>query len=659
MPRQPELLSTSDLRITPQPGMTEPRLWVKRLVLWREPGNVIRQIELRPGLNIVWSPDPVEEAAGRRTRASTMGHGSGKTLFCRLIRYCLGEDRFAPEEQRESIGIAFPKGAVGAEVMVDGTLWAILRPLGMGRKHYGIPNGDLEEIINGNCEPTGIEPFMAAMESGIVSADVASLIPGDRSFHGWQTALASLTRDQECRFDKALEWRSSDSESGSPARSLSYQKTLEVLRALIRAITPEECRLREEIGQNETRLKDSDKEIGHRRWQVRRTKTQLVAQLGIRPEQVPPGLLGIDFIRQSAKEVLVRATKIKPGVDVANVGKIRAASEAAEKAVVEHSTELAMINAKLPEIERLISELNGERPGMSFVVHKAENPQCPICEVPIDRVLAEGCKLSHKLPSLEEIRTRLAKLEKDIKDEQQRFLALKARKLVIEDELPGAEKTSEELKNQLVAIEQAREARTDTWYSARRMLDDINDLEKLVERLEQLQSESDSLSGQIEEKKGRLGAFRKAQANVFNRLSDIFDALIRQMAGRGADGTVSLDGNGLRLSVKLGGERSTPAIASLKVIVFDLALLCLSIEGRTHLPPFLIHDSPREADLGLSIYHELFHVVKDLEGVGGQPLFQYIITTTTRPPDEFLKEPWLRGTLGGAPADARLLRRDL
>jgi hypothetical protein len=52
-------------------------------------------------------------------------------------------------------------------------------------------------------------------------------------------------------------------------------------------------------------------------------------------------------------------------------------------------------------------------------------------------------------------------------------------------------------------------------------------------------------------------------------------------------------------------------------------------------------------------------VVHDLEGAGEQPLFQYIITTTTRPPDEFLKEPWLRDKLGGAPADSRLLRRDL
>lgn len=85
----------------------------------------------------------------------------------------------------------------------------------------------------------------------------------------------------------------------------------------------------------------------------------------------------------------------------------------------------------------------------------------------------------------------------------------------------------------------------------------------------------------------------------------------------------------------------------------------MSIEGGTHLPAFLVHDSPREADLGLSVYHRLFRLVRGLEREEGQPLFQYIVTTTTRPPEEMSNTPWLRDKLGGAPAEARLLRRNL
>jgi hypothetical protein len=107
---------------------------------------------------------------------------------------------------------------------------------------------------------------------------------------------------------------------------------------------------------------------------------------------------------------------------------------------------------------------------------------------------------------------------------------------------------------------------------------------------------------------------------------------VQAVVGPRAIGQVALDGNGLHLTVDLGGDRSSPAIGSLKVLAFDLAAMCMSMEGSTHIPAFLIHDSPREADLGLSAYHKLFEVVRSLENVGDQPLFQYIVTTTTRPP---------------------------
>ncbi|MHA7599860.1 hypothetical protein ACX12L_07945 [Alicycliphilus sp. T452] len=121
---------------------------------------------------------------------------------------------------------------------------------------------------------------------------------------------------------------------------------------------------------------------------------------------------------------------------------------------------------------------------------------------------------------------------------------------------------------------------------------------------------------------------------------------------------MSLDGNGLKLGVQFGGERSSPAIESLKIIAFDLAVMCMSIEGETQLPAFLLHDSPREADLGLSLYHRLFNMVVALEGQEHSP-FQYIVTTTTQPPTAFQKAPWLRLELHGSPATERLLRCDL
>src|SRR5688572_20590199 len=110
MPRQPDLIRQGPLQITPAKGREEPRLWIRRLVIWGDPASdPIRDIPLRPGLNIIWSPDGTEQDGTAAVREA-MGHGGGKTLFCRLLRYCLGEPRFASEEQRHRIAEVFPDG---------------------------------------------------------------------------------------------------------------------------------------------------------------------------------------------------------------------------------------------------------------------------------------------------------------------------------------------------------------------------------------------------------------------------------------------------------------------------------------------------------------------------------------------------------------------
>jgi hypothetical protein len=49
------------------------------------------------------------------------------------------------------------------------------------------------------------------------------------------------------------------------------------------------------------------------------------------------------------------------------------------------------------------------------------------------------------------------------------------------------------------------------------------------------------------------------------------------------------------------------------------------------------------------------NLARDLERLSAQPLFQYIITTTTAPPLEAQEEPYLRLTVCGSPAAGRLL----
>jgi hypothetical protein len=155
------------------------------------------------------------------------------------------------------------------------------------------------------------------------------------------------------------------------------------------------------------------------------------------------------------------------------------------------------------------------------------------------------------------------------------------------------------------------------------------------------------------------GAHRDEAQEVIRRLSARFDQIVRELAPGGMSVEVRLGARDLQAIVHLGGQRTSTAIESLKVVAFDLAVLTLAIEGAVRLPALLLHDSPREADLTMSIYHRLFAFVRGLEELTVEPLFQYIVTTTTEPPNDLRDEPWLRLTLRGAPATERLLTVDL
>ncbi len=654
MPRQLELLGRSGLKVQPQANRSEPRLWIRRLVIWSEPGVILREIRLRPGLNIIWAPDPADRIDVSEQNA-ILGHGSGKTLFCRLLRYCLGEDRFAPNEQRDKISQAFPKGEVGAEIIVDGTQWAVVRSTGMDRQQCAVRDADLDAVAI-DVERSGIEPFLEAVTTSILSEDVAALVSSDDSLHAWPIALAWLARDQECRFDKPLDWRSPDSDSGSPARNLSSPQRLGALRALIGAIVPEEYRLRTEIETLESQRNQTDQEATQRRREADRLRGRLTSELGPRQDDLPPGRMAVEPLRRAALD-LARSAVVDPG-DLSDIEGLRSEVERTQGHRVGLDQKMAVVNAQIPEIEVLLSRIRGELPGVSVRVDKAEHIVCPICEVPVDRALAEGCNLSHKLPDFDEAKRRIAELKQDQARESYRLQESRSERSRIVQELEPARKDEASATERLRAAERGRDARSDAWFKARLLIDEVNRLNQLHDEQEQMQSRVNALDDEIQEKREQASAFRDAHTDVFNRLSGFFDATLRELIGTDAVGTVSLDGKGLRLSVELGGERSTAALDSLKVIAFDLAAMCMSIEGRAHQPAFLIHDSPREADLGLSIFHRLFHLVHSMEGIGDRPQFQYILTTTTSPPDELRHEPWLAETLGGA-AEERLLKCDL
>lgn len=659
MPQQHEMFEAPKLSLTVPAGLKDPRLWVRRLAIWEAPGGQkIRDIALRPGLNIIWSPDGLDDSGAGGVRA--IGHGSGKTLFCRLLRYCLGEQRFADETQRERISVAFPNGIVGAEVMLDGVCWAVVRPLGIRRRHVAIAGGNLDEIAAGDGVTTSIDPLIEAVELNIVTPGVASLARLQSGQKAWPIALAWLTRDQECRFDDVLDWRSpvSGSDAPLPASGRETGPRREALRAFLTAITEEEQQARRTEEALRTEVTNTEREISYLDWDRGRRHARLVDQLGLAEQTLPEMPLLLEMFQKAADEQLATAAQLPTG-DMTELGQARKALRDAREELRRTDEERIRLEAQIPAEKQVLTLLSSEIPSLSTAAENAASQVCPVCEVPIDRVLTEKCGLSHKLHNETECRARLATKRQEIGDQKQKIDGLEGRLKALQPAAALGRQQVDQAERRVQAIENVRDARASAWQAAIRLKEGVERFAELSTERDEARKRLRSLEDKLTKERERLGAFRDKQGLTFGRITQKFSAIIRRLVNERAKGSVTLSGNGLEIVVDVDGDRRTAAIESLKVLAFDLACLCLSIEGATRVPAFLVHDSPREADLGLSIYDELFRLMRELEELTETTAFQYIVTTTTRPPDDLRRDPWLRLTLKGAPGSERLMARDL
>lgn len=650
------------LSVTPKSGSREPRLWFRRFVIWPEPGaNPIQDRKFGPGLNIIWSPDPADRSARDSGEPPPgPGHGAGKTLVCRLLRYCLGEPHFASGALRTKISSAFKDGRVGVEVIVDGKAWAVVRSIGVFPHDVVLEGGTLETAVSAETPATGMDLFVEMLAERFITPDVAALV-AKAPQRAWLLALAWLSRDQECHFGKITEWRVIGGKSGSPAHGISAGDATNIIRALIGAITPKEHELEAQLTKLTKERDDEVRGIERRRWLIQDALKKLMREMDIEAQAIPDGDLLGPFLRSAASAHVSKVAVVDTNGEMASVPDLEALADEAQKEVERLGKEIAQTEGEANTAAALVKLIESESPGLSATIAEAEAPMCPVCEVPIDHALAEGCKLSHKLPNLASLHARRAKSVQDLREHK--ATEEKARKTVerLRGELATATAKRDKARKDLSAARKLRDDRAEAWYSVRRVLENIDSLEKLLRDNTEAEKTVRRLDEQIKKLRKDVAAERDQHALVFNQLGSHFDPLVRRLLGRvpTARGEVQHDGNGLQLVVEFGGERNTPAIDLVKVLAFDLATLCRSIEGATQLPALLIHDSPRSSDLGLSIYHELFHLMRELEDVGGAPLFQYIVTTTSRPPDELVGDDRVRLKLRGAPAEARLLGRDL
>lgn len=656
--KQQDLLRESKATIETADGCSEPRVWIRRIVIWSTPDKIVQDISFNRGLNIVWSPDTSHtkgKAKGKQKRRRGSGHGAGKTLLCRLIRYCLGEDTFASKDLEDEVRTSFKDGLVGAEIVIDGTSWGVVRPIGIGRKTRVGEDQSIEQLID--ATGTGIEPLVAAIRASVLGSELVDVMPGSHEARDWLHALAWLSRDQEARYNHLLEWRTGSSDSESPVASEVKDQLDDAARLLVGAMTAAEVACKKELAGVVATIARYERDVAY--------LARLISEL----EQETLKSAGMEELDGTATLAIPQAA-----------ARIREQIEAAERPV-DDSTLVplrARLDQQLSEQGRLLGEqarlndvaalhnsnlnqLKGELTKLSAREIEAQlgTSYCPICNVAIDRALAEGCglavapsdplKAAADFDATDRARTscesalRDCRKQLDTVERQGNEIARKVDRLRVEISRLDAQ------------LRQQRDAQRALWRAATRA-------QLGIERLEQMRARRDAYEMGLQDQKKKkdqlsetLEAHRSKNAAVIQRWNVLFQLVCSEIYGEDIACRLTLTGKGLQAKMPTGGL----AMEALKVIAFDLATMLMSIEGRSKMPALLIHDSPREADLGEPLYHGVFHAVAELERRLNKKAapFQYIITTTSAPPDDLEDRVVLR--LGSNNASERLLGQDL
>lgn len=646
--------------IHPSEDRKQPVLWVRRLRVLRElaAGDefIVRAVELRRGLNIVWAP-PQESSENALFQNGVAGHTAGKTTFCRLLRYVLGEHQFAPEATRRRIRSQLSTYWVVADVAVNGEAWIIARPLGIGAHSFCIRGGAIDQVADGRSR-IDYREFLNAIGSATTAYLSASRFPATDERISWDHLLPWLSRDQECRFADFLDWRHTASDSESPALTVDERQF--VVRSVLGLISDEERLEQQRNADLVSRKRIAVQNEPLFAYQARTDHGRVRSALGKDLPAVTNPLFG----SEARSEVNRLRNKVHEEERALSNNDRRGELRAAfEKAIIEQtnaSRSLADLEARLNWERGVLAQLVGDS---QTAMLAALPPPSGYCMVPMSQARDEHCPLAVFMPTdFSEHDERSAAQEQA---SQRRMVeALEARFTEYQRVVAAADRTRDRASQEYISAAGAFDEERGKLLEEKARLSHIARLVDEAETAWRKSSEQSDvirrLDKEIDESYTRQEEIRSRTRDALEKFSNRFDYVTRAILGETVNGRVDTSGRSLALMVEEHGDRDSAAIATVKLLAFDLAALSNSVEGNGSFPRFLIHDGPREADMAPDIYERLFLFARELEKCfAHEPSFQYIVTTTTKPPEALLHQPWLRLQLSGIPTGDRFLRCDL
>lgn len=649
-----------------------PVLWVRRLDFLRDlegaENSIIRTIHLRRGLNVLWAKPEDASLPTELFRGGISGHASGKTTFCRLLRYVLGERHFSSESIRQLIRDKFPAGWMVAEVVIDDETWLVKRPVGIGRQSFAARSVTFENLLDPATQWEPYQSFLDTLAEHALANYPVTRFASSEDRISWPHLLPWLSRDQECRYAKLVVWRDSSSQSDAP--NLADDDRAYLVRVVMDMLSEREqtelAKLSSLHDQRDHAEANAPK-LEHEARSFHRTLTEEY-------EDELPSLADSLFLDEIIRRLNAeRKTLDEQFAKIVDESAAAAAQNRQTKTIEARSRAAASLEAlkiNLKQAEGAV-ELTSHNASEQDRIEYYANLPAPggVCNVSLQAAADLGCPVAkQKILNTVDFKTRNAEhsIRSEAKNLESEVAAIKAQIEKISAILSEAQAEENECSKETQALAERQQA---TLQIRKKAAERLSKLQWIASRARAVHDAAEkerqsivNLTKEIENTKKTAEAIREDFKRVMSDFSATFNRIIAALIGDDVTAGASFHGRAVQVNLTCRGDFTSAAIETIKILAFDLAVLASSIEGRGYHPRFLVHDGPREADMSAAIYRRFFLLAREFERAAGEaePNFQYIITTTEPPPDEIRKEPWLLDPiLDASTQEGRLLKVDL